>query len=561
MKQFLLLCSFLTLTTFSLFAQPANDACTDAIAIAIGEVVDFTTIDATTDGVKHPTCLGTNDSILLDVWYTYTATSDAVLRWSNCGTADFDSRIAVYNAATACDASDDNLVACNDDGPAACSAAFFTSELLFAVTAGQNYVLRMGGYAGDDGIAAFGSGTVVLTEVANVPSNTFCANSIPLELGAGQAFSTLNALTDGPDHAGSPCFGFGSITAVSDIWYTYTPDFTGFVEWTTCNMADFDTRLAVYNPGSACPPLSEDLYACNDDGGGCSGFSSEMIFGVIAGETYLLRLGGFSGSGTGTFDLLMVTPPDPPVNDDCADAIPVELITVDQADELTFLTTGTTISGTFVSENYQFPVCLENQDGGEFADVWYSFETLGNTEIGLQLLPTGEGEVPATSFYLDIFASCDARVDTSVIMNSCILTDEVNSFAIETMTGLPEGENITLYVRVTTRLTSDIPGGFAFQLVGEIVNDVKELTVAEDLKLFPNPVEGQAMVQFSLSEATVMTASVTDLLGHRVQEHQLGTLSGGTQQFELDTQNLPAGIYLLQLNSGKAQQSIRFVVK
>ena len=559
MKQFLLICSLIMTATFSLLAQPANDDCINAIVFNVGDTLEFTTVDATTESILHSDCLGTNDSILLDVWYTFTATDDAVLRWTNCGTADFDSRIAIFNTTLACDATADNLVACNDDGPAACSADFFTSEVLFAVTAGENYVFQMGGFTNADG-AAFGSGTVALTEVENIPANTFCANAAALELGLGQAFTTLNALTDGPDHDGSPCFAFGSITAVSDIWYTYTPDFTGFVKWSTCNLADFDTRLAIYNPGSNCPPVNEDLYSCNDDGGGCEGFTSEVTFGVVSGETYLMRLGGFNGPGSGTFDLSMVMPADPPVNDDCSNAIAVDLLTPEQADDLELLTVGTTISGTFINEGYQFPVCLANQTGGEFSDVWYSFESLGNTEINLQILATGEGEVPATGFFMDIFASCDSRVDTSVIMNSCIIVDVDNSFVSQIMTGLPEGENTTYFVRITTRLTSDIPGEFAFQLVADIVSGVNDLILTQDLELFPNPVKDQAIVRFTLADAYQVNAYVTDVLGREVQTHQLGLLSSGKQQFELKTSELSAGIYFLQLSNGSAQQTVRFVV-
>lgn len=560
MKQLLLICSLILTATFSLMAQPANDDCANAVAVNIDDVTEFTTIDATTESIIHSDCLGTNDSILLDVWYTFAAAEDAVLRWSNCGTADFDSRMAVYNVTLACDATADNLVACNDDGPTGCSAEFFTSEVLFAVTAGENYVFQLGGFTGADGIPAVGTGTATLTEVENIPANTFCANATILELGTGQAFTTLNALTDGPDHDGSPCFAFGSVTAVSDIWFAYTPDFTGFVEWSTCNLADFDTRLAIYNPGSACPPLPEDLYGCNDDGGGCDEFTSELTFGVVSGETYLMRLGGFNGPGSGTFDFSMVMPADPPENDDCSNAISVDLLTPEQANDLELLTVGTTISGTFISENYEYPVCLANQNGGEFSDVWYSFESLGNTQIDLQILATGEGEVPATSFYMDIFASCDSRVDTMVIMNSCIVIDEDNSFVSQILTGLPEGENTTYFIRITTRLTSDIPGEFAFQLVADIVSGVNDLVLTQDLELFPNPVKDQATVRFTLANSYKINAYVTDVLGHEVQAHQLGLLSSGQQQFELNTNELSAGIYFLKLSNGSAQQTLRFVV-
>lgn len=546
----------MVLTTVALFAQPANDACADAIAIMIDEVVDFTTVDATDDGVNHTDCLGANDSIPADIWYTFTAAADGVLRWSNCGTANYDSRMAVYAVSDPCGATDDNLVACNDDGPAECAADFFTSEMNFLVVSGQDYVLRLGGFAGDDGIIATGTGTVVLSEVDG-PVNDFCANSTEIFLGTDQAFSTLDALTDGPDHPDNPCFGFGSLTAGADIWYTYTPDFTGFVEWSTCNTASFDTRLAVYNPGSACPPVDEDLYACNDDGAACAAFSSSVTFGVVAGETYLLRLGGFGAdSGDGTFNLTMVTPPDPPVNDSCTNAIAVPLLTLEVADDFEEQNLGTTVSGTFVSENYQFPVCLANQNGGEFADVWYTFESLGNTEIDIRLYPAGD----APSFFLDIFASCGARVDTSVIMGSCVFVNEDNPFGETTVSGFPAGENVTYYVRVSSRLTTDVPGPFAFQLVADVVSDVNDETFATGLELFPNPVNDQATVRFSLEESASLEAIVVDMLGRRVNRLDLGLLPGGNQQFTLDTRSLPAGVYSLQLSNGQARQNLKFVV-
>ncbi len=551
---------FLLLAISVATAQAANDDCASPVAITIGEVVDFSTNGATTDGPNHPGCFGANDSIPADIWFTFVATETQALRWTNCSTADYDSRMAVYATADACSASDDNLVTCNDDGP---DCDLFTSIASFLAEAGQTYVLRMGGFGDDQGGVSTGAGTVIL-EVIDGPANGFCFSAIDIGLVTGQAFSTVDAITDGPNHPGNnACFGFGSITVNADIWYNFTPDFTGFVEWSTCGTADFDTRLAVYEPGSACPPLDEDLYACNDDGPGCSAFSSSLIFGVVAGQTYKLRLGGFgSESGEGLFNLTMVTPPAPPENDLCENAIPVGLLTREVADDFDEFVQGTTISGTFEPEGYQFPVCLNNQAGGEFADVWYSFETMGNDSIEIRLFPAGQGDNAAEFFFLDIFESCDNRVDTSMISGSCLFTPQNDvPLAFTTMRGLPSGENITLYVRVSSRLTTDIPGEFGFQLVGDVTSFVRERAdVASQLQLFPNPVSDVATVRFHLEESKQLEARVIDVLGRSVLQRSLGAMGSGQQQFTIDTHNLPSGVYTLLLSDGKRQSKLKFVV-
>ena len=65
--------------------------------------------------------------------------------------------------------------------------------------------------------------------------------------------------------------------------------------FSTCNQADFDTRLAAYES------CSGDAIACNDDATDCSGRTSEIsIAGITAGQTLLLRLGSWSNNETGS---------------------------------------------------------------------------------------------------------------------------------------------------------------------------------------------------------------------------------------------------------------------
>lgn len=521
--------------------------------------VPFSTIGATNSGPAVMGCSAfsaENDSIPADIWFFWQATESGTYSWTTCGTAPYDSRMAVYLGTDACAVTNENLVNCNDDGA---NCANFESNLVFVATAGNTYILRLGGYADDDIPITTGEGTVRLTKL-NVPDNDACANAIPISLGSDQQFTTINAITDGPDHDGSnPCFQFNSLTVAQDVWYTYTAGFTGTVQWTTCDEINFDSRMAVYAPGSACPPLPEDLYGCNDDGPDCPAgtFHSDLFFDVTQGETYLLRLGGFgSEQGFGTFDLINNNPPEPPVNDDCANAIETQIITPAEADDFDFAEVGTTIGATFDEVTFVEPSCTPFNPGGLWGDVWYTVQTQRNDTIQMRIFP--DGDDPATDFFVDAFASC---TDTLAgVVGACLFVDsEDRNGLTSTITGLPTDENATIYIRVVTRLTTQAPGGFGLQLVSAISTSTRNELRVEDLKLFPNPALEQVTVSMRLPESTNIEARVFDLLGRNVMNHQLGDLPGGQQRFTLETGTLRPGVYSLHLTDGQATRSIKFV--
>ncbi|TDJ57528.1 MAG: hypothetical protein E2O40_02785 [Planctomycetota bacterium] len=128
------------------------------------------------------------------------------------------------------------------------------------------------------------------------PSNDAC--SAPLAVSEGSfPFTTIGATTDG-----LPLFcdgGGGGVTFDDDTWFLYTPSCTAEVTFSTCNAADFDTRLAVYFEAS-CPPSSP--LACSDDAAEC-GVTSEVTILVTPLVNYLVRVGATIGGGTGTLTI------------------------------------------------------------------------------------------------------------------------------------------------------------------------------------------------------------------------------------------------------------------
>lgn len=182
----------------------------------------------------------------------------------------------------------------------------FALPLASPITAGrpdfQVIILRAAGGAGSASL----SYQVRITAVPS--SNDTCRFATPIGLGA-TAFNSTGATTDGLPHPGA-CNFFGNPSVVNDLWYTYTAQTAGLLTVSTCG-SEFDTELNVYR-SITCPGTDATLLACNDDSAGC-GFGSnqsQLSLTVAAGQTYLIRVGGYDGgffAGPGTLTLGLVT--------------------------------------------------------------------------------------------------------------------------------------------------------------------------------------------------------------------------------------------------------------
>ncbi|MDP7008073.1 MAG: hypothetical protein QGI78_00715 [Phycisphaerales bacterium] len=131
------------------------------------------------------------------------------------------------------------------------------------------------------------------------PSNDNCEDAVVIGFGDTE-FSTLYATTDGSEHPECEESGDGGAT-VHDIWYTFDSPASGTITISTCNQVDYDSDLVLYNGGCGAP----NLVGCNDDGAGCSAYSSLLEAPVQQGVSYLLRVGGwnYNSAGEGTLTL------------------------------------------------------------------------------------------------------------------------------------------------------------------------------------------------------------------------------------------------------------------
>jgi hypothetical protein len=131
--------------------------------------------------------------------------------------------------------------------------------------------------------------------------------------------NNICATDDGPDLNNSFQGGCrdsiqpGSETIHDDVWYAYTAEACGRLKISSCNTADNDQMIAVYDGDAGCPLQTADELGCNDDGcvGNGGAGPSDIEIDVALGQNLLVRVGGwndeipggFSGDPRGFYDL------------------------------------------------------------------------------------------------------------------------------------------------------------------------------------------------------------------------------------------------------------------
>ena len=256
-----------------------GEDCSTAAVVSGTGTFAFDTTGAVTD-TQQQTCGGGASA---DVWFTWTAPATGTTVFSLCGGSTSDSVIAVW-AGGGCGTA---AVGCNDD------FCGLQSQVAFPATAGNSYMLQIGGYSG-----SIGAGTFSLTQVGAGPANDDCSAAVAITGSGPFNFDTTGATTSVQQS------GFCG-TSGQDIWYDWTATGTGFASLSLCG-SSYDTLVAVYS-GAGCPTGGTN--ACNDDS--CA-LQSVVNFACVAGNHYMLQIGGFGGNfGVGSFTLTIAPPPPP----------------------------------------------------------------------------------------------------------------------------------------------------------------------------------------------------------------------------------------------------------
>ena len=335
-----------------------NDNCNRAQAVDDVTNLVFNTSTTTFDGPGL--CM-----VSPNVWYCYTATCTGEVTVSLLGSS-YDTMLAVYNGCD-CYPTASDLIGCNDD-----AAGTYQSEITFTATAGEQYLIEVGGYGTQKG-----RGVLNISCEGEAPpvSKDDCMHATAIGDVEDLPFDTRNATFDGP----------GLCLTSPNIWYCYTASCTGQATVSLLG-SGYDTMLAVYNECD-CYPAAADMIGCNDDA--ANTYQSELTFDVVAGEHYLIEIGGYgSGVGQGVLNVSCEAEETPSNKDDCVNALAVE-----DVKSLPFDTTNATFDGP--------GLCMTSPN------IWYCYTASCTGEVTVSLLGS------AYDTMLAVYSECDCDIKRS----------------------------------------------------------------------------------------------------------------------------------------------------
>ena len=175
------------------------------------------------------------------------------------------------------------------------------------------------------------------------PANNDCANAVSLTVGAtGTCPASATAGTTVGATGGAAPYPSCLAPGLMDVWYSFNSGANTNIQ--------FNITL-----GTMTARAIQLLTACGGTETYCLADLSSGTFPVTASTNYRLRI-LTTGGGAGTFSICLQTPPPPPANDACANAIVVN----------TYPYTSAVINNTDATDDYTTTAC-----DGPYKNVWW----------------------------------------------------------------------------------------------------------------------------------------------------------------------------------------------
>lgn len=401
---------------------PANDNCATAQPLTVnadllcGVVTGGTTSNSTqSSSLPDPTC-GLTNAWNDDVWFSFVATGIAHrLSLLNVAGGSTNMVMQVYSGT------------CASLTPIAC----LNGNLLDVggLTIGTTYYVRVYTNVTSTATATF---NICVGTPPPPPPNDECLNAVSLTVNPNYncAVVTAGTTVSATQSANLPVPTCSATGINDDVWYSFVATATGHrITLTGVTPAN---AMGIASYSGTCAALVQN---------GCSVTGQLDLTGLTIGTTYRVRV--FTTSAvvgtTSAFNICVGTPPPPPANDECLNAISVP---VNPDFNCALITAGTTISAT-QSANLPVPTCGAT---GINDDVWYSFTTTA-TSTAHRITLTGV--TPANAMGIQVYSgTCGALVPIG-----CSITGVLNVAGLTPST--------TYLVRVyTTSATAFVESNF-----------------------------------------------------------------------------------------------------
>jgi len=385
----------------AIVSDPPHDECVGAVELSVvgGQPQVWPATELSTLGAtqSQPACAGDAAASDDDVWYRFTATA----------TSHQFPRVLLHP--------NDPVVEWFSGSCGALTSVVCDAPRATGLTVGQPYYIRVHSESTDP------ANTLrMLVDVAESATNDECSGALPLHVTlTGEEPQAVDISTLIGTSSTAPCD-----TRTSDVWLTFTaPGATVTVVGSTYQ----DLALFSGSCGSLTCVHQETM-------------NPEVVFtGLTVGQAYFLKV------GTNTnFANVSIRAFATPANDECANAMPLDVLTAPGAS----FSFGSTCGAT------QSSLACGN---GPASDVWYNF-----TATGTQQLLYIESSVPQSNTKFEVLSgSCGSLA--SVFCNTFGNINGAGS-----ITGLTAGS--PYYLRVYTSL-NNVPSAFRIGLTQGVVND------------------------------------------------------------------------------------------
>jgi len=161
--------------------------------------------------------------------------------------------------------------------------------------------------------------------------------------------------------------------------------------------------------------------------------------------------------------------------------------------------------------------------------------------------PVHPANIYAGTYGAGVFASTDGGTTWNP-MNTGLTCNNVLSLALR-----PGAEN-TLY--------AGTEGGSVFRttVTTAISSPSSFIPHPSSFVISPNPSHGLACLEFTLPASALVRAAVYDHAGRLVADLGGRPMSRGTNAWQFDTRNIPAGTYFVRLSAGKETRTARMTI-
>ena len=362
---------------------------------------------------------------------------------------------------------------------------------------------------------------VSFTAPAPAPANDECSSAIALTANTDYNCGTVTSgTTAGATASPQPDDAVG--TPNNDVWFTFDANgeaqIISLLNIVAVIGTSTDMAMSVFDDTAGC-----NMVAANEVGE--SDPNSFTVTGLTAGNTYYVRVYGWSSSTTSTaqatFDICIRTLPPTPSNDDCAQAIALTAGSVFGTNPVD----GTVAGATLGAES--------GSCGDDGPGVWYSVVVPSDGNITIETGADAATQNNGFDSLIEAFSgTCGAL--TSI---ECDDDGAEGLFSILNLTGLTAGS--TIYIRVWES-GGDEDEPFSISAYNSTLS--VSSNVIEGFSMFPNPVED--LLKLNAKE-NIKTISVFNLLGQEVMR-----TSPNTAKTELSMTHLQTGVYIIKVKIG-----------